>query len=164
MTKELVTEQIRVHQLSPEDAKSLLMSTHATLLSMNQEEAPGAVTANSEAPKDIVHSDWKRSIAKHTITCLECGSSFRQLSARHLRLHDLDPNTYRTKYGIPSTQALSSREATARRRELAQQIQPWEVAASKCTGCQRRHEGEDERQTPVDTCGRGEMCPYICEI
>jgi predicted transcriptional regulator len=131
MAKELVTEQIRVHQLSPEDAKSLLMHTHATLLSMNQVEIPGSVTVGLAPPREGARGDWKRSIAKHSITCLECGSSFRQLSARHLRVHDLDPNTYRTKYGIPSTQALSSREATARRRELAQQIRPWEAAASK---------------------------------
>ena len=125
MAKELVTEQIRAHQLSPEDAKTLLMNTHATLLSMHQVEAPGSVAVDLKTPSEIVRGDWKRSIAKHTITCLECGSSFRQLSARHLRLHDLDPNAYRAKYGIPSTQALSSREATARRRELAQQIRPW---------------------------------------
>ncbi|ETW95343.1 MAG: hypothetical protein ETSY1_30995 [Candidatus Entotheonella factor] len=131
MAKELVTEQIRVHQLSPDDAKSLLLSTHATLLNMYQLEVPGAPAMSSDMQVEEVRKDWKRSINKNSITCLECGSSFRQLSARHLRLHDLTPSTYRAKYGIPSTQALSSRDATARRRELAQQIRPWEAAASK---------------------------------
>jgi predicted transcriptional regulator len=130
MVKELVIEQIRVHQLSPEDAKALLLTTHATLLSMNQGEMP-ASTMSLEPKGEVVSSDWKRSITKHAITCLECGSTFRQLSSRHLRVHDLDSNSYRRKYGIPSTQPLSSREATARRRELAQQIRPWEQAATK---------------------------------
>jgi predicted transcriptional regulator len=76
---------------------------------------------NSEAVRKATQVDWKRSITKHAVTCLECGNSFRQLSLRHLRVHDLDPNSYRTKYGIPSTQPLSSRDATARRRELALQ-------------------------------------------
>ncbi len=75
--------------------------------------------------------DWKSSIHKHTVTCLECGVAFRQLSARHLRTHDLNPRSYRVKYGMPGTQTLSAREVTARRRELAQQIRPWEQAASK---------------------------------
>ncbi|ETX00553.1 MAG: hypothetical protein ETSY2_38870, partial [Candidatus Entotheonella gemina] len=68
---------------------------------------------------------------KHAVTCLECGNTFRQLSSRHLRMHDLDSRSYRRKYGIPNSQPLSSRSATARRRELAQQIRPWEQAASK---------------------------------
>ncbi|WP_089941453.1 MucR family transcriptional regulator [Candidatus Entotheonella palauensis] len=61
---------------------------------------------------------------------LECGDTFRQLSTRHLRIHDLNPRSYRAKYGIPRTQPLSSRTATARRRELARQIRLWEQAAS----------------------------------
>jgi predicted transcriptional regulator len=97
---------------------------------MNQGEAT-ASTMSLEPKREMASSDWKRSITKHAITCLECGSTFRQLSSRHLRVHDLDSNSYRRKYGIPSTQPLSSREATARRRELAQQIRPWEQAATK---------------------------------
>jgi predicted transcriptional regulator len=129
MAKDLVTEQIRVHHLSPDDAKSLLLSTHSTLLSLHQREAPGLTITSPETGSEAAQVDWKRSITKHAVTCLECGNTFRQLSLRHLRVHDLDPNSYRTKYGIPSTQPLSSRDATARRREFAQQIRPWEQAA-----------------------------------
>ncbi len=130
MAKDLVAEQIRVHHLSPSDATSLLLSTHATLRSLNQVETP----LTPKSPKSdggVAPGNWKRSISKHTVTCLECGGTFRQLSVCHLRVHDLDPRSYRLKYGIPSTQALSSHEATARRREVAQQIRPWEAAASK---------------------------------
>lgn len=133
MAKDLVAEQIRVHRLSPEDAKSLLLSTHATLLSLHQREAPGFATTGLETGREATRVDWRRSITKHAVTCLECGNAFRQLSLRHLRVHNLDPHSYRTKYGIPSTQPLSSRDATARRRELAQQIRPWEQAALKRT-------------------------------
>jgi predicted transcriptional regulator len=133
MVKDLVIEQIRVHHLSPDDAKTLLLSTHATLLSMHHVETPLS-GASPDVKVDLANGDWKRSITKHAITCLECGNTFRQLSSRHLRVHDLDSNSYRRKHGIPSTQPLSSREATARRRELAQQIKPWEQAASKRAG------------------------------
>jgi predicted transcriptional regulator len=75
--------------------------------------------------------DWKSSITRHSIRCLECGETFKQLSLRHLRIHDLDPRSYRTKYNIPRSQSLSARDVTARRRELAQQIRPWELAPSK---------------------------------
>lgn len=144
MVKDLVTELIRVHHLSPNDAKSLLLSMHATLLSLQQQEAPAATTS-PETHKEVTQSDWKRSISKHSITCLECGDTFRQLSARHLRVHDLDPRSYRTKYGIPRTQALSSRDATARRREVAQQIRPWAAAASKRTTASQLKAKTDRR-------------------
>jgi len=134
MAKELVTELIRVHRLSPEDAHALLMSTHATLQSLHQHEAPGVVAAHASAGGEARASGWRRSISQHAVTCLECGESFRQLSSRHLRQHGIDTATYRRKHGIPRTQPLSSRQATARRRQLAREIRPWEQAAAKRTG------------------------------
>lgn len=130
MAKELVTELIHVHHLAPDDATSLLQRTHATLMSLQKDETFKSDAA--DAPNTRVASmHWKSSIAKRTVTCLECGATFRQLSLRHLRKHNLDPRSYRIKYGIPSSQSLSAREATARRRELAQQIRPWELAREK---------------------------------
>ncbi len=138
MSKELVTELIRAHHLSPDDAQATLLSTHAILQSLHDAEASSATATKSATHAETEPTNWKRSITKHSITCLECGQTFRQLSTRHLRMHDLDPRTYRTRYGIPSTQPLSSRQATARRRELAQQIRPWEQAASKRVGSPRQ--------------------------
>ncbi len=106
MAKDLVAAQIRVHHLSPDEANSLLRSAHATLLSLHQVEAPNSATTSPETDGEVARADWKRSITRHTIICLECGDTFRQLSARHLRVHDLDPRSYRTKYGIPRTQPL----------------------------------------------------------
>lgn len=137
MSKELVTELIRAHHLSPDDAQATLLSTHAILQSLHDAEASSSTATRLPTQAEIEPTNWKRSITKHSITCLECGQSFRQLSTRHLRMHDLDPNSYRTKYGIPSTQPLSSRQATARCRELAQQIRPWEQAASKRTSARQ---------------------------
>jgi predicted transcriptional regulator len=70
--------------------------------------------------------DWRKSITKQAVTCLECGQTFKQLSLRHLRAHGLDNRSYRTKYGIPPTQPLSSRATTERRRQVVQEIRPWE--------------------------------------
>lgn len=79
--------------------------------------------STSEAPKD-----WKKSITKHTIECLVCGATFKQLSIRHLRHHDLDPHTYRQQFGIPRTQPLSAKETTAMRKRVVQETRPRERA------------------------------------
>ncbi|ETW92973.1 MAG: hypothetical protein ETSY1_41285 [Candidatus Entotheonella factor] len=131
MAKDLVAEQIRARHLAPDDIQSLLSSTYATLLSLHQTEAPDSDSVSSQPHHAVEPKSWKGSITKNAVTCLECGNSFRQLSARHLRIHGLDSHSYRMKYGIPSTQPLASRSATARRRELAQRIRPWEQAAAK---------------------------------
>jgi len=71
---------------------------------------------------------WRKSITKHTVTCLDCRASFKQLSARHLREHGLDGQSYRIKYGIPRTQALAAKEITSRRKESMQRSRTWEKA------------------------------------
>ncbi len=134
MTKELVLAQIQSQQITPEALKGVLHSTYETLLNLQNVESSGG-NGYGEGVSERLESqapvDWKSSITKHTVRCLECGDTFKQLSLRHLSTHDLDPRSYRLKYDIPRTQALSAREVTARRRELAQQIRPWELAASK---------------------------------
>jgi predicted transcriptional regulator len=134
MTKELVLAQIQIKQVAPEALNGVLHSTYETLRHLQSSESAGG-NGNSEGAAESLHTtapvDWKSSIARHSIRCLECGETFKQLSLRHLRVHDLDPRSYRTKYNIPRSQSLSARDVTARRRELAQQIRPWELAPSK---------------------------------
>jgi predicted transcriptional regulator len=134
MTKDLVMAQIQIKQVAPEALTSVLHSTYETLRSLQNAESAGSLGSGetaAESPQALGPVDWKPSITRHSIKCLECGETFKQLSLRHLRVHDLDPRSYRIKYNIPRTQALSARDVTARRRELAQQIRPWELAPSR---------------------------------
>ncbi|ETW98750.1 MAG: hypothetical protein ETSY1_17525 [Candidatus Entotheonella factor] len=135
MTKDLVLAQIQIKQVAPEALTSVLHSTYETLRSLQTAETSGGGNGSGEVAIETLQVstpvDWKSSITRHSIRCLECGETFKQLSLRHLRIHDLTPRSYRTKYNIPRSQALSARDVTARRRELAQQIRPWELAPSK---------------------------------
>ncbi len=128
MAKDLVLAQIEAHKLSPEEMHQALQHTHTSLLALKaQEDAHGSVpVATPEMPPKPV--DWRKSITKHTVTCLACGASFKQLSVRHLKEHGLDGKTYRIKYGIPRTQPLAAKEITAIRKESMQRSRPWEKA------------------------------------
>jgi len=121
MAKEIVQAQIEAGHGTPDNMTELLNSTYATLQQLQGAEQTGSSEAAPQAPVN-----WKKSITKHAVTCLECGASFKQLSTRHLRLHDMDGRSYRDKYGIPHTLSLAARETTARRRQIVQQIRPWE--------------------------------------
>ena len=121
MAKELVMAQIESGQLLPGDMNDALQKTYASLMELKSQEETG-VASPVGTP---AHVDWRKSITRRSITCLECGQSFKQLSIRHLRQHNLDGASYRTKYRIPRTQPLAARATTARRREVAQEIKPW---------------------------------------
>ncbi len=132
MTKDLVLAQIQAGQVTLDNLSAALQSTHTTLAQLHAAETSGAdrpaagLHGEGSAMSPVVN--WKSSITKHVIRCLECGATFRQLSRRHLDKHGLNPRSYRHKYGMPLEQALSAREVTVRRRQLAKDIRPWEQA------------------------------------
>ena len=121
MAKDLALAQIQAGQVTPEDMTSVLNSTYETLEQLNatEQSGSGALASNHS-------TDWKKSINKHAVACLECGATFRILSTRHLRHHDMDSRTYRQKHGIPRTQSLSARDVQARRKAIVQRVKPWE--------------------------------------
>jgi predicted transcriptional regulator len=128
MAKDLVMAQIAAHRLLPEDMHQALQQTYASLQTLKaQEDANGSVAVvTPETPPKRVN--WRKSITKHTVMCLECRASFKQLSVRHLKEHGLDGRSYRIKYGIPRIQPLAAKEITSRRKEVVQRSRPWEKA------------------------------------
>ncbi|ETW98728.1 MAG: hypothetical protein ETSY1_17595 [Candidatus Entotheonella factor] len=129
MAKALVLAQIEVHHVTPDNLRAVLHSTYATLNQLQVMETENRGAQDLGLPQDSPGAfNWQQSITKHAIRCLECGESFKQLSRRHLQRHALDSKAYRRKYGIPRKQPLSAWVATARRRQLAKSIRPWEKA------------------------------------
>ncbi len=128
MAKDLVMAQIQAGALPIEDMQRELQKTYASLMDLKEREDSGNSSLTLEGASKPERVDWRKSITKHAITCLECGSSYKQLSVRHLRDHDLDARSYRTKYSIPRTQPLSAKETTAMRKKIVQKSRPWEKA------------------------------------
>jgi predicted transcriptional regulator len=126
MAKDLVLAQIKAQRLAPDEMHAALQHTYTSLQALKtQEDAHGSVAvAIPKTPPAPI--PWKKSITKHTVTCLECGASFKQLSVRHLRDHGLDGRSYRVKYDMPRTQPLAAKEVTSRRKEIVQRIRPWQ--------------------------------------
>jgi len=123
MAKELTMAFFETGNVPPEDMQDTLQRTHATLTALKAQEAAGTTTA---LPAVETAVNWRKSITKHAVTCLECGKTFKQLSTRHLMRHGLDGRSYRAKYGIPRTQSLAAKETTARRKQMAQERRFWE--------------------------------------
>jgi predicted transcriptional regulator len=122
MAKDLVLVQIEAYRLAPEAVRHALRNTYANLMRLQEREK----AEPAEHTRTGASVDWRKSITRQTVTCLECGAVFKQLSNRHLQGHGLDRHTYRVKYGIPKTQALAAQESTAQRRRIALQSRMWE--------------------------------------
>jgi predicted transcriptional regulator len=126
MAKDLTHSLVEAGRLSAEDLQDALQKTYATLTTLKVQEEAGTPTTLTDA--EPLPVDWRKSITRHTVTCLACGDTLKQLSIRHLRMHGLDLRSYRTKYGIPRSQPLAARTTTERRRQVVQETRPWEQA------------------------------------
>jgi predicted transcriptional regulator len=144
MAKELTLALLQTWSIPPDSMQETLQQTYAMLTTLKGQEETGPAAALPAVSPPTV--DWRKSITKYAITCLECGQTLKQLSIRHLRTHGLDARSYRTKYGIPQSQPLAARETTARRRQVMQEVRPWE----KSPIYRKRHAGEHPQSTEPD--------------
>ena len=120
LTRDLIRAQIAQRNIDADSIYHWLRETHGTLSALWAAE-------NALRPQPVVHRvNWRGSIGRTSITCLVCGSKFRQLGSKHIMTHGLSASQYRERYGIPDTQKLSARSLTKRRREIARRIKPWE--------------------------------------
>jgi predicted transcriptional regulator len=129
IAKDLTLALVGVGRLSAADMQDTLQKTYATLAALKAQEEMGLGAVKTQEP-----IDWRKSITRQAITCLECGATFKQLSLRHLRQHDLDGRLYRQKFGIPGIQPLAARATTARRRQIMLETKPWERAPAYIKG------------------------------
>ena len=149
MAKDLTHTLVETGRLSVEEMQVTLQKAHATLSALKaQEELDDAAAVSVGVTPPV---DWRKSITRHAVTCLECGQSFKQLSIRHLRQHGHDARSYRTKYEIPQSQPLAARVTTARRRQVVQETRPWEKAPNYRKGHAGEHPQSTEPEVEVMT-------------
>src|SRR5882724_637798 len=156
MAKDLILAQIQAQKLSPEEMHSALQQTYSSLLALQAQEDSNRIVAvaTPETQPKPVH--WKKSITKHTVTCLACGASVKQLSIRHLKDHNLDGKSYRVTYGIPRTQSLSAKETTAKRKEIVQRSRPWEKAPTYLKAHEKAEQAVAQKTRKTQRKGNGE--------
>jgi predicted transcriptional regulator len=156
MAKDLTLALIKANLITAEDMQQRLVETHASLLQLKARE-DGTIGSGADKEEAITGApapqEWKKSIKKRSIACLVCGETFKQLSTHHLNQHGFDPRTYRKHFGMPSAQPLSAKEVTAMRRQIVQQIRPWEkapayVKAQEPTPTPSRPKGTRKKAAP----------------
>ena len=136
---DIVRAQVSLGKMSGEEIEVILIKVYNALYRMQKAEedqcavpvgGEGAETASGRTESPQV-TDARASIQEDKVTCLECGAEFRQLTANHLRTHQLTPKEYKRKWGFPLKQSLAARVLTklrsrsAKKRGLPQKLQQY---------------------------------------
>jgi predicted transcriptional regulator len=122
---EIVRAQASVGQMSAEQIEQSLIKTFSTLQRMQKAEEKGLFLDSGAAEEiDVVETEAagkepRQSIQDDKIVCLECGTEMRQLTTKHLSVHNLTPREYKQKWGFSLKQPLSARSLTKARSKAA---------------------------------------------
>lgn len=70
--------------------------------------------------------DPRKAIKEKSITCVECGKSFKILTKKHLLSHGLTPEAYREKCGYKKGTPLVCKSLQRERRKKMRDMKLWE--------------------------------------
>ena len=104
---EIVKAQASVRIMSEEEITSMVKNLSHHLRHL--EDLPA-----EESEPVAVNISPAKSIKEKTITCLECGKSFKIITKKHLATHNLDADSYREKWGIKRQAPLSAKNCSGK--------------------------------------------------
>ena len=116
---ELVKAQASVRVMGEDEIMAMVQKLSRDLRSIDEGEA---VAEGAEADP----SEAKKAIKEKTISCMECGRSFKIITKKHLALHGLTPAEYREKWGYKRNTALACKSLQRERRRNMQEMKLWE--------------------------------------
>ena len=118
---EIVTAQATARPMTEEEIVSMIKSVASGIGSISADQSAAAPSAES-----VPAIDPKKAIKEASITCLECGKSFKVITRKHLASHGLTPEEYKAKYGYKKTQALAAKSLVRERRNKMKDMKLWE--------------------------------------
>jgi len=114
-----------------------IVKAQAAVRNMNEEEITAMIRSLAESIRNVAEGvapvsdagpaiDPKTAIKEKSVTCCECGKSFKVLTKRHLATHGLTPEEYKEKYGYKKGTSLVAKSLARDRRKTMQGMKLWE--------------------------------------
>ncbi len=119
---EIVKAQAGVRIMSEDEISSMVRKLASELRGFSG----GDPSAETPGLSEEAAADARKSIKERSVTCMECGKSFRILTRRHLASHGLDAEQYREKWGLKKGLPLVSRDLQRERRKKMKDMKLWE--------------------------------------
>lgn len=120
---EIVKAQASVRTMNEEEIISMVRGLTTGLSNIINGETPVVVV--EEAPVEFM-TDPRKAIKEKTVTCLECGKTFKILTRKHLAGHGLEVEAYREKWGIKKGTPLVCKGLQRERRKKMKDMKLWE--------------------------------------
>ena len=115
---EIVKAQASVRNMKEKEISSMIKSLAGSI--------QNAVEGISPAIKSESVINPKSAIKEKSVTCCECGKSFKVLTKRHFATHGLTSEQYKEKFGYKKGTALVAKSLARDRRKTMQSMKIWE--------------------------------------
>ncbi len=119
---EIVKAQAGIRAMTEEEMMSMVTKIAASLRTVS--EGGAIVDAGAETAPEL-NIDPKKAIKEKSVTCLECGKTFKVLTKKHLSTHGLTTEEYREKHGYKKGTPLIAKALSKARRKKMQEMQLW---------------------------------------
>ena len=117
---EISKAQAGVRVMSAEEITAFVQKVASSIKAVALGEATG------EPDFDGAVLEAKKSIKEKSVTCLECGKSFKILTKRHLATHGLSTEEYLEKWGFKKGTPLACKALQRERRKKMNDMKLWE--------------------------------------
>ena len=116
---EIVKAQASVRNMTDEEITSMVRRLSAGI----RDIGAGVPVVEAAQATDM---DPKKAIKEQSVTCLECGKSFKVITKKHLASHGLTPEEYKAKHGYKKTMPLVCKSLQRDRRKKMKDMRLWE--------------------------------------
>ena len=110
---EIVKAQAGFRSMTEDELASMIKSVSGVI----QELVPA---------QDVAPALPEKSLTDKSITCLECGKSFKIITKKHLYKHGLTPEEYKEKWGYQRGMPLICKNLQKERRKKMRSMKLWE--------------------------------------
>lgn len=116
---EIVRAQASVRNMTDEEITSMIRRLAVGIRDISGEAPDGAA-------EQSVDMDAKKAIKEKSVTCMECGKSFKVITKKHLASHGLTPEEYKAKHGYKKSMPLVCKSLQRDRRKKMKDMRLWE--------------------------------------
>jgi predicted transcriptional regulator len=114
LVADIVAAHVSNHEIPGSELSRLILDVHAALVNVASAKGPLSKSEPAVAPKKSVFPD--------RLVCIDCGAEMKMLK-RHLRTeHNLSPEEYRARWGLPADYPIVTANYAKQRSKLAKAI------------------------------------------
>lgn len=109
-----------------------IVKAQAGFRSMTEDELASMIKSLSVAIHELMPAPAhpmaavEKTLTDKSVTCLECGKSFKIITKKHLRTHGLTSDEYKDKWGYPRDTPLICKNLQKERRKKMRNMKLWE--------------------------------------